>query len=82
MLCYDSLIGIPQGSVLSPLLCNLYYGNAERLVFGSKKELNYLKLNDKSLIVRLADDYIMLSTDINAVKKFLQRVNNYLLLIY
>jgi hypothetical protein len=80
LLYYDTMIGIPQGSVLSPLLCNLYYGNAERLIFGNKKELNYLKLNDKSLIIRLADDYIMISTDSDAVKHFLQRVRNNLYL--
>ena len=29
---YRKVRGIPQGSILSPLLCNLYYGEAERQV--------------------------------------------------
>lgn len=30
---FTQIRGIPQGSVLSPLLCNLYYGDAEKKVF-------------------------------------------------
>ena len=35
---YTQVKGIPQGSILSPLLCTMYYGHVERLVFGSAKE--------------------------------------------
>jgi telomerase reverse transcriptase len=72
---YTQVKGIPQGSVLSPLLCNLYYGNAERKVFGSKDEIQILGIRDKSLIMRMMDDYIMISLDKDAVTHFLQRAH-------
>lgn len=72
---FTQVTGIPQGSVLSPLLCNLYYGNAERQIFGSDEQVRLLGLLDKSLILRWMDDYIMISTDQQCVKHFLQRAH-------
>lgn len=53
--------GIPQGSILSPLLCNIYYGNAEMQIFGSDSDMTALALNDSTMIVRLMDDYLIVS---------------------
>lgn len=39
---FTQIRGIPQGSVLSPLLCNLYYGDAERRVFQVDEVSDYL----------------------------------------
>ena len=36
---YTQIKGIPQGSVLSPLLCKLYYDFVENQVFGNKDEV-------------------------------------------
>jgi hypothetical protein len=58
------------------MLCNLYFGNAEREVFGSSNEIERLGLGSKSTIIRLMDDYIMISTDSNAVSHFLQRIHS------
>lgn len=72
---YTQVTGIPQGSILSPLFCNLYYGHVEKQIFGSDNEVDLLGLQDKSLIMRLMDDYMMISTDINCVQHFLQKAH-------
>jgi hypothetical protein len=63
--------GIPQGSVLSSLLCNFYYGNIERRLFGH--DFTQLPSNDTttSLLVRMIDDFLLVSTCCNRVKHFL-----------
>lgn len=65
--------GIPQGSVLSPLLCNFYYGNAEGNLFGTREEIKLLGLSSQSVILRMMDDYLMISTSKSCVQHFLQR---------
>ena len=73
---FTQVKGIPQGSALSPLLCNLYYGHVENETFGSNEERDLLGLNDtSSVIVRVMDDYLMISTRKNTVAHFLQRAH-------
>ena len=69
---YTQIKGIPQGSVLSPLLCTFYYGHAETTLFHSTDTIELIGLVDKTLIIRLMDDYIIVSIDQHCVEKFLQ----------
>ena len=74
---FTQVRGIPQGSVLSPILCNLYYGNAEATEFGCSTEQKLLGLeSNDSVIVRMMDDYLMISTDKHATSHFLQVMHN------
>ncbi|KAJ5247280.1 Telomere reverse transcriptase [Penicillium chermesinum] len=57
--------GIAQGSVLSSLLCNFFYAKVERDVLG------FLRPDD-SLLMRLVDDFLLITTDCEQAKKFLE----------
>lgn len=61
--------GIPQGSVLSSLLCNFFYGELERDVLGFLDR-------EKALLLRLIDDFLLITTDAALAKKFLQVMMN------
>lgn len=61
--------GIPQGSVLSSLLCNYFYAELERDCFG------FLK-NDESILLRLIDDFLLITTNESHARKFLQIMHN------
>lgn len=54
--------GIPQGSILSTLLCNFYYGNVEQ-------RLRLPKSCD-SLLTRMVDDFLMVTTDASQLQCF------------
>lgn len=62
---YRQKQGIPQGSVLSSLLCNYFYADLEA------KHLSFLQKSN-SLIVRLIDDFLLITTDRTQAKRFLQ----------
>ncbi|KAL8771820.1 MAG: hypothetical protein Q9194_004766 [Teloschistes cf. exilis] len=57
--------GIPQGSVLSSLLCNCFYAKLEatKLAFVEK---------DDSLLLRLIDDFLFITTERRDAIRFLQ----------
>ena len=57
--------GIPQGSVLSSLLCNYFYAELERECLGFLEE-------GQSILLRLIDDFLLITTDKVHAKKFLQ----------
>lgn len=57
--------GIPQGSVLSSLLCNYFYAELEKECLGFLAE-------DQSILLRLIDDFLLITTNKDHAKKFLQ----------
>ena len=61
---YRQKQGIPQGSVLSSLLCNFFYGEFEQ------KNLGFL--DDNSLLLRLIDDSLLITTKKADAVRFLQ----------
>lgn len=61
--------GIPQGSVLSSLLCNFFYGQLEREV------LDFLK-DDETLLLRLIDDFLLITSRPEFAKRFLEVMLN------
>ena len=61
--------GIPQGSVLSSLLCNFFYGAFEN------SHLDFLEPGE-SLLVRLIDDFLLITTNENHARRFAQVMVN------
>ena len=57
--------GIPQGSVLSSLLCNYFYAQLEEERFGFLEQ-------DESILLRLIDDFLLITTNKEHAKRFLQ----------
>lgn len=57
--------GIPQGSILSSLLCNFFYAELERGV------LDFLRPTE-SLLMRLIDDFLLITTDSRQATQFLR----------
>ncbi|KIW03271.1 hypothetical protein, variant 1 [Verruconis gallopava] len=62
---YRQKNGIPQGSVLSSLLCNFFYGRLERA------ELRFLQ-NEHTCLLRLIDDFLLITTEKKLAERFLQ----------
>jgi telomerase reverse transcriptase len=62
---YRQKEGIPQGSVLSSLLCNYFYADLEA------RHLSFLQ-DENSLLLRLIDDFLLITTDRSHAKRFLQ----------
>jgi hypothetical protein len=61
-------IGIPQGSVLSNMLCNLYYGSIEKELLHSKGVMT----KASALLARMVDDFIFVTHDPTERMKFLK----------
>ena len=66
---YRQKNGIPQGSVISSLLCNYFYADLERQYLG------FLK-SESSLLLRLIDDFLLITTEPDHAKRFLQIMHN------
>ncbi|CEQ41347.1 SPOSA6832_03072 [Sporobolomyces salmonicolor] len=62
---YRQKDGIPQGSVLSSLLCSLFYGDMERTCLGFTRD-------GSSLLLRYVDDFLFISTKRDLATRFLQ----------
>jgi telomerase reverse transcriptase len=62
---YKQKQGIPQGSVLSSLLCNFFYGAFEN------SHLNFLQPGE-SLLLRLIDDFLLITTNQQHARRFAQ----------
>jgi len=62
---YRQKNGIPQGSVLSSILCNYFYADLEA------RHLGFLNAPG-SLLLRLVDDFLLVTTDRHHAKQFLQ----------
>ena len=62
---YRQKTGIPQGSVLSSIICNFFYADLE------EQYLSFLDQND-SLLLRLIDDFLLITTNKEHATTFLQ----------
>jgi telomerase reverse transcriptase len=65
---YRQKRGIPQGSILSSILCNFFYADMER------KKLDFL--NEESLLLRHTDDFLLITTSRQHAKRFLQLMHD------
>ncbi|KAJ3289397.1 hypothetical protein HK104_007493 [Borealophlyctis nickersoniae] len=65
---YRQITGIPQGSILSTLLCSFFYADLERT------ELTHL-LDDNSVLLRLVDDFLYITTKRQNAVSFLENMN-------
>jgi len=61
--------GIPQGSILSSLLCNLFYAELEF------EHLGFLR-SDEGILLRLIDDFLLITTNKNHAQLFLQTMHD------
>jgi hypothetical protein len=81
---YKQRIGIPQGSILSTWLCNIYYGSMEKyLSITNQIPINMNNLcpehsittatcnTNDTVIARCTDDYLILSTSLLKTKQFI-----------
>ncbi|THX60115.1 hypothetical protein D6D06_01489 [Aureobasidium pullulans] len=62
---YRQTTGIPQGSIVSSLLCNFFYAELE------SKVLAFLQ-DGESLLLRLIDDFLLISTNRDTATRFVQ----------
>ena len=60
---YRQKVGIPQGSVLSSMLCNLFYGDFERTRLG-------FLLPTESLLLRMIDDFLLITSNRDHAERF------------
>ena len=64
--------GTPQGGVISPLLANIALHGVEEEALGGKRNLNI----EQPILVRYADDYIILHSDKDILEQAARRVTD------
>lgn len=62
---YRQKNGIPQGSVLSSILCNFFYGDLEN------KKLSFA-FEDDGILMRLVDDFLYITPEREKAQRFLE----------
>ncbi|KAJ3038345.1 hypothetical protein HDV00_000766 [Rhizophlyctis rosea] len=67
---YRQIVGIPQGSVLSTLLCSFFYAHLEHT------ELTSFTSSPDAALLRLVDDFLYVTTDLEKAKGFLERMGD------
>ncbi|CDO70652.1 hypothetical protein BN946_scf184756.g19 [Trametes cinnabarina] len=65
---YRQVVGIPQGSVLSALLCSFFYGDLERSKFRFTED-------DECILMRLIDDWLLITTNRSKAMQFYDMVS-------
>ncbi|KAF5327773.1 hypothetical protein D9619_004557 [Psilocybe cf. subviscida] len=65
---FRQVVGIPQGSVLSSILCSFFYGDLE-------KRFGKFMHDPLSTLLRVVDDYLFISTDRKLAKEFLDMMS-------
>ena len=77
---YRQMVGIPQGSVLSTLLCSFFYGDLERQKLQFTRDPSNVSMccdkQEFALILvqellRLVDDYLFITTSLPQAQRFL-----------
>eukprot|EP00055_Hartaetosiga_balthica_P011405 m.51768 g.51768 ORF g.51768 m.51768 type:complete len:1290 (-) comp7579_c0_seq1:125-3994(-) len=66
--CFKQKTGIAQGSSLSTMLCNLFYGHME------KHHLSFILKDKGSLMVRMVDDFLLVTPHLHIASKFLLKM--------
>ena len=61
--------GIPQGSILSSLLCNAYYGSVVEKRLGLD-QIQLHRSDDLNLLSRMMDDYLLISDSLQRIQQF------------
>ncbi len=62
--------GIPQGSVLSTILCNYYYGDIERELLE-----DVFASHDRYLLIRIVDDFLLVTPCLEVAQRFLSKLS-------
>lgn len=65
---YRQKKGIPQGSIISSLLCSYFYADMEREVLGFVDD-------GKSILLRLIDDFLVISIDRKVAEQFMHTMH-------
>jgi telomerase reverse transcriptase len=65
---YRQKEGIPQGSILSSLLCSYFYTELEKSALGFVD-------NESSLLMRLIDDFLIITTDRHVAETFMRTMH-------